>query len=44
MKIKSITIYTKGAGMQTYTRKEWIEYCDKYMLEGEQIEIVKLEY
>ena len=45
MKLKSITIFDQILGqLRTYTRKEWIEYCDKQMLEGERIEIIKIEY
>lgn len=43
MKIRNITVYMNGE-MITMSREEWIEMADKFLQEGDKIEIVKLDY
>ena len=43
MKIKNITVYMNGE-MITMSRAEWIEMADKFLQEGDKIELVKLDY
>ena len=44
MKLKTITIFTPGIGLQKLTRKEFIENLDLGLYNKTKIEIVEMGY
>lgn len=43
MKIKTIKIFTSGAGLENLTRKEFMENLDMGLYDGVTIEIIEAE-
>lgn len=43
MRLKEITVFMNGERV-TFTRKEWIEQTDKFLMVGDNIEVLNVEY
>lgn len=44
MKIQKITIFVKGKGLKTLSRKELAEFFDEDVMAGDEIEVVEVQY